>query len=147
MKRIFGFFRKRSDLKNAIIERERSYASKQRLEIMQRHEREKTLLIEKHEKERRESIENVKKELYQEMKEKIREKNNEIKNLKRAIKDIQGYGENLQIISKEFELDLRGIAILAGKMQNRAGNIEHKTHVEIQKIGKTINKYLGEEEL
>lgn len=74
MKRIFLFFRKRNDLKNAIIERERAYASKQRLEIMQRHEREKTLMIEKHEKEKRDIIENMKKELSHEMKDKINER-------------------------------------------------------------------------
>lgn len=134
MRRIFLFFKKRHDLKISIIERERNYAAKQRFELQR-----------KHEKDLRNLTEELRKEFDSELKAKIKEKNNEIRNLKDVIRYIRNSGENLQILSKEFELELRGLLVMMGKMQNRFSNIEFRAHKETQNIDKKIEKYIGED--
>ena len=136
MRKVFLFFKKRHDLKVAIIERERTLAAKQRLEITN-----------KYEKILREQAEALRKEFDKELREKIKEKNNEIQRLKDLIKYIKNSGENLQILSKEFELELRGLLVMMGKIQNRFTNIEYRAHRETQKIDKKIDKYIEMEDI
>lgn len=136
VKKIFLFFKRRHDLKIAVIERERTHAAKQRLEITNRYE-----------KKLRDQAEELRKEFDKELREKLKAKNDEIQRLKDLIKYIKNSGENLQILSKEFELELRGLLVMMGKIQNRFTNIEYRAHKETQRIDKKIDKYIGMEDI
>jgi len=75
--KIFDFLKKRHDLKLAIIERERTQATKERLSLIRQHEKE--LLKQR---------EDIKKEYEKELSEKLDAKDNQIRDLKKLIRFI-----------------------------------------------------------
>jgi len=129
-------FKKRHDLKLAIIERERTQACKDRLMLLRQYERD----IKKHDADLRKEFEN-------ELKEKMESKQDEIDNLKNLIRYIKNSGENIQILSNEFEMELRSLLLMLGRMQNRFGNIEDRAFRETKKIEKKVDKFIQVEDI
>ena len=127
-------FKRRHDLKLAIIERERTQATKERLSLIRQHEKE--LLKQR---------EDIKKEYEKELSEKLDAKDNQIRDLKKLIRFIKNSSENIQILSNEFEIELKSLLVILGKMQNRFGNIEHRAFRETQKLEKKVDRFLQEE--
>jgi len=133
--RILNWFKKRHDLKISITERERKHALRERLNLMKQHE--KALIAQK---------ESLKREFDKELSRKLDIKQDEIDNLKKLIRYIKNSGENIQILSNEFEIELRSLLLILGKMQNRFGNIEDRAFRETEKISKKANKFIQQEE-
>ena len=132
--KIFDFLKRRHDLKLTIIERERTQATKERLS-----------LIRQHEKEMLKQREDLKKEYEKELNDKLDAKDNQIRDLKKLIRFIKNSSENIQILSNEFEIELKSLLVILGKMQNRFGNIEHRAFRETQKLEKKGDRFLQEE--
>lgn len=131
--KIFDWLKKRHDLKLAIIERERTQACRERLN-----------LIKQHEKAIKTQAENMRKEFDKELQQKLDNKQDEIDNLKKLIRYIKNSGENIQILSNEFEMELRGLLLMLGRMQNRFTNIEDRAFRETKKIEKKVDKFIQE---
>ena len=132
--KIFDFLKRRHDLKLAIIERERTQATKERLSLIRQHEKE--MLRQKEE---------LKKEFDKQLSESLEAKDNQIRDLKKLIRFIKNSSENIQILSNEFEIELKSLLVILGKMQNRFGNIEHRAYRETQKLEKKVDRFLQED--
>ena len=129
--KIFDGFRKKHELKLLVIERERTRASREKLNLIKRYE--KSMI---------KQAENLRKEFDKELSEKIDKKNTEIHNLKKLMFNIKSSAEDVQSLSAEMEIELRTANIVMGKSQNRFSNIEQRAFREIQKIDKKIEKYI-----
>lgn len=130
------WFKKRHDLKIAIIERERSQACRERLN-----------LIKVHERAMKKQAEDLKQAFNKELEKKLDTKQDEIDNLKKLIRYIKNSGENIQILSNEFEIELRSLLLILGKMQNRFGNLEDRAFRETKKIEKKVDKFIQVEDV
>lgn len=133
MMKIFTFLKKRHDWKITIIERERTTAVKERL-----------VLLKQHERAMKNQAEALRIEFKKELDQKIDEKNQEIRNLKKLLSHLKESFENLHSLSGELAMEFRTVAILAGKSQNRFVNIQDRAlreaeHIE-GKIGKIIQR-------
>lgn len=128
---LFDYFKRVHDVKIQVIERERSSAAKERLDLIKQHER----AIKK-------QAEDLRKEFEKELQDKIDNKQDEIDNLKKLIRYIKNSGENIQILSNEFEMELRGLLLVLGRMQNRFTNIEDRAFRETKKIEKKVDKFI-----
>lgn len=130
---LFDYFKKIHDVKNQVIERERKEACRERLN-----------LIKSHEKAMKKQAEDLRREFDKELQDKIDNKQDEIDNLKKLIRYIKNSGENIQILSNEFEMELRGLLLVLGRMQNRFTNIEDRAFRETKKIEKKVDKFIQE---
>jgi uncharacterized membrane protein YgaE (UPF0421/DUF939 family) len=134
--KIFDYFRKIHDIKNVVIERERKIATRERLN-----------LIKQHEKALKNQADDLRKEFSKTLNQKLETKQDEIDNLKKLIRYIKNSGENIQILSSEFEIELRSLLTILGKMQNRFGNIEDRAFRETKKIEKKVDRFIQQEEI
>ena len=128
---LFDGFRERGNLKRLITERERDRASRIRLNIIKANE--KAML---------KQADTLRKEFDRELNDKLREKDNEIRLLKKLIFSIKSSAEDIQVMGSEFELELRAANVMIGKFQNRFANIEGRAFREIQKIEKKVDKFI-----
>jgi hypothetical protein len=133
MKRIMKWIKSRQELKNHIRQQERHNAAIERMN-----------LIRLHEKELRKQREELKAEYEANLKRALDLKNSEIKDLRKLIKSIKTFGENLQILSGEFEMELKTVVALIGRSQNNFANIEYMSHRATKKIEKRIDKFIEE---
>jgi thymidylate synthase len=134
--KIFDYFKKIHDIKNVVIERERKIATRERLN-----------LIKQHEKALKNQADDLRKEFSKTLNQKLETKQDEIDNLKKLIRYIKNSGENIQILSSEFEIELRSLLTILGKMQNRFGNIEDRAFRETKKIEKKVDRFIQQEEI
>jgi hypothetical protein len=132
--KIFDYFKKIHDIKNVVIERERKIATRERLN-----------LIKQHEKALKNQADDLRKEFSKTLNQKLETKQDEIDNLKKLIRYIKNSGENIQILSSEFEIELRSLLTILGKMQNRFGNIEDRAFRETKKIEKRVDRFIQQE--
>lgn len=132
--KIFDFLRQRHNLKLTIIERERTNATKERLYLLKQHEKE--MLKQKEE---------LQKQFKKELDDKLEIKDNQIRDLKKLIRFIKNSSENIQILSNEFEIELKTLLITLGKMQNRFSNIENRAYRETKKLESKVDRFLQEE--
>ena len=133
---LFDYFKRVHDVKIQVIERERSSAAKERLDLIKQHER----AIKK-------QAEDLRKEFEKELQDKIDNKQDEIDNLKKLISHLKSSYENLHSLSGEFAMEFRTAALLAGKSQNRFANIEDRALREAARIEKKIGKFINQEDL
>lgn len=112
-----------------IIQRERHQAAEERIK-----------LIKLYEAKIRKEREEIQAECEKRLKNEIDIKNTEINDLKKILNSIKIFGENLQILSGEFEMELRSLLMLMGKMQNRFVNIQFRAETETKKIEKKCEK-------
>jgi hypothetical protein len=127
------WIKSRQELKNHIRQQERHNAAIERMN-----------LIRLHEKELRKQREELKAEYEAKLKRALDLKNAEIKDLRKLIKSIKTFGENLQILSGEFEMELKTVVALIGRSQNNFANIEYMSHRATKKIEKRIDKFIEE---
>lgn len=133
MKKLFTWFKNRHELKEKIIQRERRFAAEERL-----------FLINEYESKLKKQRKELRVEYEKELKKEISIKNIEIQNLKKLLRSIKIFGDNLQVLSSEFAVELESLLVVLGKMQNRFVNIEYRAHRETRKIEKKSNKVIGE---
>lgn len=132
--RVWDWVKTKHDLSIAVTERERKAAARSRLNLLNHHE-----------KALKNQAEKLRKEFDRELNEKLNRKDSEIQELKKMIRYLKSSYENLQILSGEFELELRGAAMLVGKLQNRFANIEDRAFRETKKIEKKIDKFIKQD--
>ena len=133
IRKIRNWIKARRDIKSFITERERKEAARQRM-----------ILLEEHERDLKDQHSRIRKEFKDEVSEVAKEKMREIHKLRKVLRNLKSSADEVAVLAHEFELDLKIVVNSIVRIQHRLGLLEDKAHRHTDKINKQIDKYFPE---